>query len=427
MAAQSPDNMRPPLDYASARTASPADPGAEIVRWLFPAYIFLILIAFFALRIPGVKPAGNTLNHDRAVFTSVNAATLTGFQLSIHPREFSSGGKFIILALTVAGTLFSFIVGGLAVKRILRLAWPDSRIISAAIISEIFVLTMGAISGGFSIAGPLQTAAAFANSGIHVDTPPQPLSVFTFIVLLPLAVLGGLGITVLIELFDWLVHRKPLSTHAQTVLRVTSALFLIGVAGCALLQVLDLSSLGMKRDESWTNALGRLWPKVFTHSTITSINSRTYGFAALPVYTFPRALAFFVMLLMMVGASPGGTGGGLKTTTLYELLTAPARVMRGERLGRGFGIAATWLGIYLLAAVVFHLLLLWLEPQMPGDRLLFITLSALSNVGLSHDVVDMTRGSLLVVSAAMFFGRITPLLILWWMADTTRDADLAIG
>jgi hypothetical protein len=39
----------------------------------------------------------------------------------------------------------------------------------------------------------------------------------------------------------------------------------------------------------------------------------------------------------------------------------------------------------------------------------------------------MTRASLLLVSAAMFFGRITPLLILWWMADTTRDADVAVG
>lgn len=417
-----PPSPQPAIPLAT----SAVDTGAELVRWLFPAYIFLILVGFFVLRAPGISPAGNTLNHDRAVFTSVNAASLTGFQLSMHPRDFSTGGKLIILALTVAGTLFSFIVGGLAVKRILRLPWSDQRIITGAIMCEIFVLMMGLIAGGMSVAAPLQTAAAFGNSGIHVDTPPDQ-SIFTFLVLLPLAVLGGFGITILIELFDVMVHRKPLSRHAQTVLRVSAAMFLIGVAGCALLQLLDLSALGMRKNESWISAVGRLWPKVFTHSAITSINARTAGFATLPVYSFPRALAFFVMLLMMVGASPGGTGGGLKTTTIHELLTAPGRALRGDRLGRPFAIAATWLGIYLLAAISFHLLLLWLEPQSPGDRLLFITISALSNVGLSHDVVDMTRGSLLVVSAAMFFGRITPLLILWWMADTTRDADVAIG
>src|SRR5882757_3588873 len=125
------------------------------------------------------------------------------------------------------------------------------------------------------------------------------------------------------------------------------------------------------------------------------------------------AMAFFVMLLMMVGASPAGTGGGLKTTTLYELLGAPGRMLRGESLSRTTGIAATWLGIYLIALAVFQMLLLWAEPQMPGDRVLFITVSALSNVGLSHDNISMTRSSLLLISAAMFFGRIAPLLILW--------------
>jgi Trk-type K+ transport system membrane component len=56
-----------------------------------------------------------------------------------------------------------------------------------------------------------------------------------------------------------------------------------------------------------------------------------------------------------------------------------------------------------------------------------VTVSALSNVGLSHDVLSMTRSSLLLVSAAMFFGRITPLLVLWWKVDTTRDAEVAVG
>ena len=138
-------------------------------------------------------------------------------------------------------------------------------------------------------------------------------------------------------------------------------------------------------------------------------------------------MAFFIMLLMMVGASPAGTGGGLKTTTLYELCTLPIRLLRREPLSRTTGIALTWFGIYMIALLFFQILLLWAEPEMPGDRLLFVTISALSNVGLSHDTVTMTRSSLVLLSAAMFFGRITPLLILWWMSDTTHDADLVVA
>jgi trk system potassium uptake protein TrkH len=410
------------------------DAGANVVRWMFPAYIFMILVGFFALRTPGVMPAGNDLNPDRAVFTSVNAATLTGFQLSMHPSIFSVGGKLMVLGLTVLGTLFTLVVGGMAVKRVLGLAWPDGRLVRVALVVEAFVLMLGAFSSGGGgaekvLGGMVQTAAAWGNSGLYVESAPVQTEVYTHVVLLPLALLGGLGLVVILEVIDALVGRRPVSRHTQVVLRVTAALFLIGVAMGVLLQVMDLEALGWRRDgsETWGAGLRRLMPQIVTNASVTAINARTAGFAMLPAYAFPRAMAFFIVLLMMVGASPGGTGGGLKTTTLYVLLTTPGKLLRGEAVSRTAGIAAAWLGMYLGALVFVHMMLLWLEPQMPGDRVLFVTVSALSNVGLSHDVVTMTRGSLLLVSAAMFFGRITPLLVLWWMVDTTRGAEVAVG
>jgi len=404
------------------------DPGANLVRWLFPGYIFMILVAFFALRAPGVMPAGNELNPDRAIFTSVNAATLTGFQLSIHPSEFYTPGKVILLILTVLGTLFTLVVGGLAAKRVLRLPWQDRRIYTAALVIEVFVLLMGAFSGGSNLIGGMtQTAAAWGNSGLYVDTPPTAANLYTHVILLPLAVLGGLGLVVVLQIFDLMVRGTPLNRHARVVLQMTAGLFLAGLVGCAALQIIDLESMGMRKTENWLGAFARLFPRIVTTSSLTSLNARTAGLAVYPVYQFPRSMAFLVILLMAIGASPSGTGGGLKTTTLYELFAGPWRVLRGKPASRTFGIAATWLGLYLGALVVVQTLLLWAEPQMPGDRLLFVTVSALSNVGLSHDVLSMTRASLLLVSAAMFFGRITPLLILWWMSDTTRDADVAVG
>jgi trk system potassium uptake protein TrkH len=424
-----------PVEYRSPETALPLsggmgdDPGANLVRWLFPAYIFVILMGFFALRIPGVMPGGNSLNPDRAVFTSVNAATLTGFQYSIHPSEFYTPGKVIVLVLTVIGTLFTLIVGGLAVKRILRLAWPDSRIVLAAFIAEAFVLIMGgfASSGeGRNMLGSMtQAAAAWGNSGLRVDLAPGASDIYTHVVLLPLSVLGGFGLVVVLQILDALIRGIPVVRHTRLVLQMSAALFLVGFVGCVIFQLIDLESLGKARIDPWAEAMGRLLPKVLTNASIMSLDARTAGINIIPVTKGP--MSFFVMLLMMVGASPGGTGGGLKTTTVYELITAPRRLLRGQTLSRTTGIAATWLGIYLIALAVFQMALLWAEPQMPGDRVLFITVSALSNVGLSHDNLSMTRSSLLLVSAAMFFGRIAPLLILWWMVDTTPDADVAVG
>lgn len=437
----------PPTNTTQPQPALPlerrptgADPGADLVRWLFPAYILLILVGFFALRAPGVMPAGNDLNPDRAVFTSVNAATLTGFQLSMHPSIFSAPGKVMLLLLTIVGTQFTLIVGGMAARRILRLPWSDFRVVAASLIIQGIVLLMGAFTAGGggpekTLGGMVRVAAAWANSGLYVDAAPGATDLFTHIVLLPLAVLGGLGLVVLLEIFDAIFRRRPLSRHSRIVLQMSAALFLIGFVVCLLLQLIDLESIGWRnRDnlpggrESWLEGLNRLRGQVVINSLIMSINSRTAGLSLIPI-AYPRAMVFFTMLLMMIGASPASTGGGLKTTTIYELLSAPRRVLRGQQGGvsRTFGIAATWLGLYLLALGFFQVMLLWAEPQMPGDRVLFITISALSNVGLSHDVISMTRSSLLLVSAAMFVGRITPLLILWWMVDTTSDADLVVA
>jgi Trk-type K+ transport system membrane component len=101
--------------------------------------------------------------------------------------------------------------------------------------------------------------------------------------------------------------------------------------------------------------------------------------------------------------------------------------LRGKAVGRSVALAATWLWVYVGMAVVVLILLLATVPQVPADRLLFEAISALSNVGLSHEVVMIVGPGLDILSAAMLLGRLAPLGILWWMAQTTEKADLAVG
>ena len=67
------------------------------------------------------------------------------------------------------------------------------------------------------------------------------------------------------------------------------------------------------------------------------------------------------------------------------------------------------------------------KGDLPADHVLFLAISALSNVGLSHNLVQLSPAGPFILSAAMLAGRMTPLLILWWMADTTPEADVAVG
>ena len=112
---------------------------------------------------------------------------------------------------------------------ILRLAWSDRRLFTAAFLIEAFVLIIGAFAaGGLTaekiIGGMVQAAAAWGNSGIYVDVPPGPTDVYTHVVLLPLSVFGGLGLVVVLQIYDLLMRGTPILRHTQIVLRMTAAL-----------------------------------------------------------------------------------------------------------------------------------------------------------------------------------------------------------
>jgi trk system potassium uptake protein TrkH len=163
-------------------------------------------------------------------------------------------------------------------------------------------------------------------------------------------------------------------------------------------------------------------------SSVQAINSRTAGMPLHQfLYDFPRTMQWALIAAMILGASSGGTSGGIKTTTLAEICRGTRRALRGQHPGRPMGIALVWLGIYLALAAAIMLCLLVTESDMPADRVLFLAISAVSNVGLSHDQLQLSPAGQYLLSAAMLAGRMTPLLILWWMADTTEEADRAIG
>ena len=408
------------LEYAPPLAAG-HDFGKELVNWLFPAYVTLIVASIFLFQMRSMMAKGNAMNFDRSVLTVVNTATLTGFQQKLGPNFFKLPAQIMILLLTVVGSLFSLIVGGLAVRRILRLRFTDLQIIVAACLCEIIALLIGAAGGAgihLSLLGGLsQGAAAFGNSGMALGRPFDISAWQTHLFVLPMIFLGGLGITVLMELYDLVIHGHPLSNHTRTVLTWGIGIYLISVLALTLIQ--------------WIAADWLLTPERLTGSWVSSsvmaLNSRTAGIPYQYVSAFPRAMQWFVMALMMIGAAPGGTGGGLKITTLAVLILGMRRLLRGESPGRSLGIAMSWLGIYLSILLLGLLMLLFVEPQLAGDQVLFMAISALSNVGLSYNQLpDMPRGSF-VLAALMLAGRMTPLLILWWMADSTTDAEIAVG
>jgi trk system potassium uptake protein TrkH len=411
----------------------PPIPAAVRPRVSMPAVVWIALGIYLASMVagwatfrlaPGIRVGGNQFSHDRALFLSLNCGTLTGFNTTVGAGDFNPDngtGPLVALALVGIGVLATLIMSGLAAVRALRLPYRDGQVIAAAVMATVLsalggaiVLGIGAAPGSFGIVnGIFQAVCAFGNCGLVLGRVGDLAGWRLHVILLPLAAAGGVGLPVLMELYDWVIKRRPIGRHSATTIGAAATVYLIGMIG-ALIFLWPASSAG----RAWRDAIG--------NSSALSLDTRTLGFPV-PIDSLSRAGQMWLLLLMAIGAGSAGTAGGLKATNLITLGRGLRQSLRGIAAGRIFGIACIWLACYGVIAGVGWIALLQLEPQMPADRLAFLAVSAASNVGLSADTVSIVGPGLYVLGAAMLLGRLTPIAMLWWMARATPGTELLVA
>ena len=215
---------------------------------------------------------------------------------------------------------------------------------------------------------------------------------------------------------------RRLSLHSRLVLR--STVLLIGVGALGLLFTEQFASGGVIEDLQW-------WQRLQV-TLFQSISARTAGFNTVPlsIQTFSDAGLLLLIVLMFIGASPGGTGGGIKTTTFAILMGATRSTLEGrdevviQRRQIPDTVVLRAVGV-TLASVIFVILmalLLGIGPTTTGEptrtsfnflEKLFTCMSAFGTVGLDLGVTaQLNRWGQLVLMVGMFVGRLGILLLL---------------
>lgn len=409
----------------NASVQSPASRGSDcrlyVVGLLLAAYVLLLVLGTLTFHSPAAMPRGNEMGWDRAVFSAVNAGSLTGFQPFVTAAQYMWLGRAATFVLIIGGILFALIAGGMLAVRVLRLPYGLGQIVGSAVTCIAVATFLGAMFAGEPgqpLAGVFSGAAALGNCGLTLGPAPGLMDWRTQLILLPLAVGGGLGLPVLMQTAGWLGGRNRLDGQTRTVWAWTAGMYLLGVALFAGVRYLDPA--GWSGTAGLGAALGA--------ASAASLDTRTFGLPLSFAAMFPAvSLQWIAMPLMAIGASSAGTGGGIKTTTVHVLFGGVRRAFGGRSPGRLFGIAAVWIGVYGLCAFACVIALLITQPQMAADRLLFLSISAMSNVGLSKDPISMTGMGLYILSAAMLAGRLLPMVILGWTAWAVKDAELAVA
>ncbi|HVT88669.1 MAG TPA: potassium transporter TrkG [Tepidisphaeraceae bacterium] len=386
----------------------------RLMSLLAMTLIVLIIGALIIVNRGLANVAGQEPSFEQSVFRVINAVTLTGFETPVNINEYKPLGQATVFILMVGGSLITLLVGSLALKRGLQLPQSDGQIIQITILTY---LTFGLI-GATVLVGPqlklfpafFQSASAFGNCGLVLGPQPQAGDWKTQVVLLPLAFIGGLGIPVLMDIGACVNRQHHLRDQTRVILSVSALLYVVGVGSIFLIE----KTSGNDSMQSLINA------------STESLNSRTLGLPLGALNSLMPASKWIILVLMFVGGSPGGTAAGLKTTTVAVLVRDIIRSVKGQVVGRAFGLAAGWLLVYLAAIVLTTIALLFIQPQAPGEQMLWLTISALSNVGESHAPVVLSEGCLFVLSGAMLFGRVVPLIFLWKMARSDKPESLMI-
>lgn len=426
------------------------------------SYALTILIGALLLTTP-LAANGERLPFLDALFTATSAQCVTGLSVIDVGTRLSLFGQVVLLALIQIGGLgittfsvylFIYLRVGISIRGrwIINETLMHSPISSwRELIRDIFILTLVVESLGtlflaidfiprFGIGRGLYNAAfhsvsAFCNAGfgLYSDSLVQfKDQIGVNVVIMVLITLGGLGFAVLYELAGlprWLAARfrakrgegpQPeawLSWPSRVVLRTSAMLVIVGAAAIFLAEL-----AGGHRQVR----LGAL----VLESLFQSVTCRTAGFNTLDVSVMTNVSLVIMMLLMVIGGSPGSCAGGIKTTTLrvwWGFIRAQFLGRDQVRVGR-FAIdsesvnkALTLLIFSFFFIGVATLLLLAAEGGVESHPLaraglletLFETISAFGTVGLSMGLTaGLTTGSKLVISLLMFIGRLGPVWLL---------------
>ncbi len=404
---------------------------AQVIALGFCAVILIGAILFM---LPISANDGVSVSFIDALFTSTSAVCVTGLIVIDTADTFNVFGRTIValliqiggLGVTSIGVGIIMIVGrrvGFKQRTLVKEAWNLSsfkgivKLVRAVLLMTLCFELVGAILSfvvfsqdystldamGISI---FHSVAAFNNSGFDIlgglrNLIPYQDSILLNLTTCGLIIFGGLGFLVIIDIIKTRSFRK-LALHSKVVITTTIALLIVG-------------TLLLKWTEDVT------WMGAFFQST----SSRTAGFSTYPIGSFTNAGLLTLTVLMFIGASPGSTGGGIKTSTLFVLIQSIKSIVTNQHcesfkrtipydiIIKSFIIMILSLSLVLVATFILCVI----EPEYSLIQNLFEVTSAFGTVGLSTGITpDLSTGSKSLLILIMYIGRLGPLTIatLWF-------------
>ncbi|MFW6035809.1 MAG: TrkH family potassium uptake protein [Halothermotrichaceae bacterium] len=408
-------------------------------QFLVLGYIIVITIGTLLLMMPTATVEGKTTSIIDALFTSTSATAVTGLIVVNTAEQWTRFGHTVIMFLIQIGgfgfmtstTIIFLLIGRKVLLRERLIIMEDLNFnkISGVIdlTKYVIILTFTIeITGAFLLYLYFQkimsasraayfsifhSISAFNNAGFDLfgnSLENFVSSTYINIIISFLFILGGLGFIVIEEIYQKLEFRK-LSLHSKIVLSMT---FLLIVVGSILLFMIEYNNPATIGSYSLKNKI--------IASYFHGVTPRTAGFNTIPLGQFKDVSLFIIIILMFIGASPGSTGGGVKTTTFGTLLFVMFSMVRGKEDIEVFSRRIKRKDVYKTLTVVaislivvsIVILVLTSTENFAFIHIIFEVLSAFGTVGLSTGITGgLSNVGKIFIIITMFIGRVGPVTI----------------
>ena len=415
-------------------------------QYLVSGYFIIIMLGALLLMLPLATTDGQGLNAVDAVFTATSATCVTGLIVVNTKEAFTTFGSTVIMFLIQIGglgimsmsTLFAIIIGK-------KISLKERLIIQEDLnqyqISGMVKFVQYLLGFTFAIEGTaavilfarlvqdyptgravylaiFHAVSAFNNAGF--DLFGNSLESFTGditinFVIMTLIILGGIGFGVMVEAYNQIKFKKS-TLQTKIVVIMTLALLVFGFIVFFVLEY-DNTLAGLPLLDKTLGAM------------FLSVTPRTAGFNTVATGALKQSSLFIIIILMFIGASPGSTGGGIKTTTFSVMLVTLKNMITGKedmevynrRFEKKIIYEAFTITMLAAALVVLVTTMLLIIEEFQFIDVLFETVSAFGTVGLSTGITgQLSDISRVLITITMFAGRVGPLTLVLAFGERVR-------
>lgn len=432
-----------------------------IPRTICLGFLAVITVGTLLLMMPFCASNGTWTNPLVALFMATSAVCVTGLAVVDPGSYFSFWGQFVLVGLVQIGglgymttTTFLILLVGrrfelrhkVAIQQDLdRPGLEDSALIIRSIIATTIIFELTGVfllllvfvpDFGFSRGlwfAIFHSVNSWNNAGFGLlkdNFISYQSSILLNLVVTGLIIFGGIGYRVIFEMFLWLRDRtlkKParivFSLNFKVATSTTLALLILGTIAFLLTEGNNPGTLGSM---NFGNKLLAAW--------FQSVTPRTAGFNTIDIGKMTETGLFITIALMFMGASPGGTGGGIKTTTMRVLSSCTKSILQGKEevelyqrqvpiplILKAVGVLLGSVTTVSIATILISLT----DSKYEFIQILFEVVSAFATVGLSTGITaSVSATAKLILIATMYMGRVGVLLLMAALLGDPRPSAI---